>query len=69
VTFDHIIAKLSLGTILASDTIFAFLIHFVDLLILLPVMWHKEYIWNFSILQRVQLSNLILILLLCIYTG
>jgi hypothetical protein len=25
-----------------------------------PVMWHKENLWNFNILQREHLSNLVL---------
>jgi hypothetical protein len=32
---------------------------FVALMTPLPAVWHEEHFWNFSVLQRVHLSNLI----------
>jgi hypothetical protein len=51
---------MTLDTIVAFDIIFAFVISLVSLLTALPLMWRKEHLWNFSVLRRVHLSNLII---------
>jgi hypothetical protein len=61
ITLDHIIIAMTLDhfvTTMALDTTVAFLIPLVALLMSLPVMWHNEHIWNFSVLQRVHISSL-----------
>jgi hypothetical protein len=50
---DHIVATMTL------DAIAAFVILLVMLVTLLPLLYHKEYLWNFSILQRAHFSNLV----------
>jgi hypothetical protein len=40
----HIAATVALHTIIAFDTIGAFVIHFVALLMFLLLMWHKEHL-------------------------
>jgi hypothetical protein len=56
------IAKMTLDTIVAFHTIVAFDIPLIALLTSSPVMWRKEHLWNFSVLQRVHaLSSLITI--------
>jgi hypothetical protein len=47
-----------LETIVVFDSIVAFVIPLVAPLILSPVMWREEHLWNFGVLQRVHLSNL-----------
>jgi hypothetical protein len=44
---------------MSFDTIIAFVIPLVVLLMSLPVMCHKEHLWNFSVFQRVHLSSLL----------
>jgi hypothetical protein len=58
---DRIVATITLDTIVTFDTIVAFIIPFVALLTPSPVMWRKEKVWNFSVLQTVHLSNLVLL--------
>jgi hypothetical protein len=57
-TSDDIVATMALDTIVEFDTIFVF-VSFVSLLTASPVLWRKEHLWNFSVLQRVHISNLI----------
>jgi hypothetical protein len=40
-------------------SILVFIIPLVALKTSSPVMWRKEHLWNFSVLQRVQLSSLV----------
>jgi hypothetical protein len=58
VILDHIVT-MTLDAIVASYTISEFVISLVSLLTPLPVMWHKEHLWNFVVLQGVCLSNLV----------
>jgi hypothetical protein len=59
-TSDRIIPTVIFDTVVAFDIIVAFVIPLVAPLMLSPVMWRKEHLWNFSVLlQRVQLSNLV----------
>jgi hypothetical protein len=58
-TSDHIIATVTVDTIATLDTTAAFVIPLVVVLASSPVMWHEEHIWNFNVLQRVLLSNLV----------
>jgi hypothetical protein len=60
-TLMHIFATLSLDSIVDFDTIIVFPIPLVALLIS-PVVWHKEHVLNFSVLKRLQLSNLVTLL-------
>jgi hypothetical protein len=53
-TSDHIIAAMVL------DTIVAFVIHLVVLLVATLLMWRLENLWSFCVLQRVHLSNFVL---------
>jgi hypothetical protein len=46
---DHI-ATVTLDAIVTFDTIVAFVIPFIVLLMSTPVMWHEEHLWNFSVL-------------------
>jgi hypothetical protein len=46
-------------TVMTLDTIAAFDTLLVALLASLPMMWYEEHLWNFSVLQRVHLSNLV----------
>jgi hypothetical protein len=48
-----------LYTIVAFDTVAAFVIPIVALLTSTPVTWSEGHLWNFSILQRVHLSKLV----------
>jgi hypothetical protein len=57
---EHTFATATLDTIVAFDTIVALDIPLVALLTSPPVMWRKEHLWNFSVLQRVHLFNLFL---------
>jgi hypothetical protein len=41
-------------TTAAFDTIVSFAIPLVALLTSSPMMWRKEHLWNFSVLQRVH---------------
>jgi hypothetical protein len=56
---DHIVATMTLYTSVASDIIVSFVIPLVALLTSSPVMWREEHLWNFSVLERVHLSNLV----------
>jgi hypothetical protein len=58
---SDLVATMALDTIVASDTIVAFVTLLVSLMTSSPVMWLKEHLWNYSVLQRVQLCNL------CVY--
>jgi hypothetical protein len=49
----HIIATMTFGAIVA------FVIPFVALLTSTLVTWREEHLWNFSVLQRAHLSNLV----------
>jgi hypothetical protein len=48
---DHIVALVILDTIVAFD------IPLIALLMSLPMTWHMELLRNFSVLQRVHLSH------------
>jgi hypothetical protein len=50
---DHIVGTMTLNTIVA------FVILLVALLTSFTVMWRKEHLWNFSVLPRVYVSNLV----------
>jgi hypothetical protein len=56
-TLDHIVASITSDTIVVFDIIVEFLMSAVALLTSSPVMWRKEHIWNFSVLQRVLCIN------------
>jgi hypothetical protein len=45
---------MTLDTIVSFDTTVAFVIPLAALLTS-PMLWHKEHLWNFSVLQRVHL--------------
>jgi hypothetical protein len=62
VPLDHILATVTLDNIVAFDTIFAFFISLVVLLVSSPVTWCEEHLWNFSLLQRVRLSNSVVLM-------
>jgi uncharacterized membrane protein len=62
VTSDHIVVTITLDTTVAFNTIVAFVIPLVALLMSLPMMWHKKHLWKFRVLQRVHLSNFVFIL-------
>jgi hypothetical protein len=55
----RIVATMTLDAIVAFDTIVAFHIPLVALLMPWSVMCHKEHPWYFSVLQRVHSSILI----------
>jgi hypothetical protein len=60
--FNHIVTTVTSFNIVATvtfDTIVDFVIPLVVLLTSSPVMWRKERLWKFSVLQRVHLSNLV----------
>jgi hypothetical protein len=59
-TFDRIIATLTLHTIVAFEIIVASVILLVSLQTSSHVMWRKERLCNFRVLQRVHISNLVL---------
>jgi hypothetical protein len=42
-----------------TDANVAFGIPLVSMLMSMPMMWCEEHLWNFSVLQRVHLSNLV----------
>jgi hypothetical protein len=44
---------------MTPDTVVAFGIPLVALLISSPMMWLEENLWNLKVLQRVHLSNLV----------
>jgi hypothetical protein len=48
---------------LTLDTTVVFVLPLVTLLTQLPVMWHKEHLWNFCVLQRVQLSGPVVVVI------
>jgi hypothetical protein len=54
---------MTLYAIVASVTTAAFVIPSVVLLTS-PVMWYKEHHWNFSVLQRIHLSNFVMFMVL-----
>jgi hypothetical protein len=60
--FQHTVTTMALDLIVAImilDTNAAFFFPLVALLTSLAVMWCKEYLWNFSVLQRVNLYSLV----------
>jgi hypothetical protein len=60
---EHIVATATWGHINATmilETIVAFVIRSVAPLMSLPMIWYEEHLWNFSVLQRVHLSNLVM---------
>jgi hypothetical protein len=57
-TLNHIVATLTLDIIVAY-TIVAFIIPLIALLTPSPVMRRKDHFWNFRILYRAHLSNLV----------
>jgi hypothetical protein len=59
-TLAHTVATIISDTTFAFDTTVEFVIPFVVLLTSSPVM-RKEHLWNFCILHRVQLSNLVFV--------
>jgi uncharacterized membrane protein len=59
---DYSIATMTLNAIDAFDTIVAFEIPLVAILTTKPVMWREEHLWNFSVLQRVLLSIVVIII-------
>jgi hypothetical protein len=52
-TLDYIVETITLGIIVV------FVIPFVVVLTSSPVMWHKEHLWNFNVLQRVHVSSVL----------
>jgi hypothetical protein len=62
IILGHVVETMTLDTNVAFDTIDAFLIPLVVLLTSSPMMWRKEQLWNFSVLQRVHFSNLVILL-------
>jgi hypothetical protein len=58
-TWDHIVATVTLDTIVAFDIIAALVIPLFVLLSASPLMWCKEHHCDFSVLQRVHLSSLV----------
>jgi hypothetical protein len=58
VCLDHIIATAALDNTAEFGTILAFVISLVVLLTSSLVMGYKQHLWNFSVLQRVRLSNI-----------
>jgi hypothetical protein len=59
---DHIATTMALDHIVSTmmlNTFITFVLSFVNLLTSSRVMWSIELIWNFSVLQRVLLSNLV----------
>jgi hypothetical protein len=56
---DHIVSTITVDIIVVSDTTTAFFIPLVALLTSSPVMWDGEHFWNFTVLQRIHLSNFI----------
>jgi hypothetical protein len=55
VTFDRIVATATL------DTIVAFVIPSLALLTSSPVMLRKEHLWDSSVLQRIHLSDFVIL--------
>jgi hypothetical protein len=53
------IALYHIAVTVTLDTIVAFVIHLIALLMLSPVMFHKEHLWNYNVLHTVHLSSLI----------
>jgi hypothetical protein len=62
-TSDHITATTTLEATAAFNTIIAFVIPLVVMLLSMPLVWQEKHLWNFSILQRVYLSNLVMIMM------
>jgi hypothetical protein len=60
-TSRHIVATMFLDNTVAFDTIVAFVIPLIVLLTSLTVKWCEEHLWKFSVLQKVHLSNLVLL--------
>jgi hypothetical protein len=58
-TLGHIVATVTLDIIVAFDTIVAFVIPLVAPLTSSPVMWRKEHLWKFSVVQSAYLSNIV----------
>jgi hypothetical protein len=58
VPWDYTVATMTLDDIVTFNTSVAFVIPLVALLMSSPVMWHKDPLWNFSVLQRLHFSNL-----------
>jgi hypothetical protein len=54
-----IIVTMPSDTVLAFYTVIAFVIPLIALLTSTPAMWHEEHRWNFSVLPRVHLSDLV----------
>jgi hypothetical protein len=50
-TLDYIVSTMTLDTIIGFDAITAFVIPMVASLTSSAVMWRKEHLWNFSVLQ------------------
>jgi hypothetical protein len=63
-TSGHFIVTMTLDTIVVFDSTVAFVIPLIALLTSMPVMWHEEHLWNFSVLQGVHLSSLVCKILL-----
>jgi hypothetical protein len=59
VALVHIVATMTLNHVLAFHTIVKFIVRLVALLTSSALTWLKEHHWNFSVLRRVHLSNLV----------
>jgi hypothetical protein len=59
VSLNHIVATITLDTIISLSVIIAFVIPLVALLTSLPAMWRKEHLWNFCVPQREHFSRLV----------
>jgi hypothetical protein len=58
-TLNHSVAAVTLDTIVPFDTGVAFDISLVALLTSSTVMWRKEHLWNFTVLQRLHVSDFV----------
>jgi hypothetical protein len=56
----HTVATMASHHIIATLT-FDIIVALVTLLTSLPVTWHEEHHWNFSVLQTVHNSNLVIL--------
>jgi hypothetical protein len=56
---DHTVAGMTYYTTIAFCTTAAFVISIIALLMSSPMMWHKVHLWNFSVLQTVNIPHLI----------
>jgi hypothetical protein len=54
---DHTVAGMTYDAIIAFCTTAAFVITITALLMSSPMLWHKVHLWNFSVLQRVNIPN------------